>query len=153
MTTPKTVLIFTWSTFTQWCICPGLFQCLCTWVIKGAYTFSPSVMWSARLCLFPWKALVKCICIRLLKTVLLSITTIFRSRMVKEETAVKGELPIPTEIGQGAVGNRTGGRSAFHTPHWVWNGRRVQTQSSLCAPCYSGEKREGTDGKSKWMHH
>ena len=54
---------------------------------------------------------------------------------------------------QGGGGNRTERRGAFHTPHWVWKGRRVQTQSSLCALCYAGEKREGTDGKSKWLDH
>lgn len=54
---------------------------------------------------------------------------------------------------EGGGGNRTERRGAFHTPHWVWKGRRVQTQSSLCALCYAGEKREGTDGKSKWLDH
>lgn len=54
---------------------------------------------------------------------------------------------------RGGDGNRTERRGAFHTPHWVWKGRRVQTQSSLCALCYAGEKREGTDGKSKWLDH
>lgn len=54
---------------------------------------------------------------------------------------------------RGGDGNRTGRRGAFHTPHWVWKGRRVQTQSSLCALCYAGEKWEGTDGKSKWLDH
>ena len=54
---------------------------------------------------------------------------------------------------QGGGGNGTGRRGAFHTPHWVWKGRRAQTQSSLCARRYAGEKREGTDGKSKWLDH
>lgn len=75
-----------------------------------------------------------------------------QSRVLEEETAVGAELQIRWGIGEGGGGCIGQGRGAFHTPHWVWNGRIAQTQSSLCALCYAGEKREGTDGKSNdWL--
>lgn len=54
----------------------------------------------------------------------------FRIWTAKEETAVRGALPILSRLDREAVGMGQGGGGAFHTPHWVWKGRRVQTVKS-----------------------
>lgn len=68
---------------------------------------------------------------------------------MKEETAVRGALPILTRFDREAVGmGQEGGWGVRFTHHIECEKEGECRHSQVCALCYAEEKQEGTDGKS-----